>query len=117
MKSTEPVSLLGPNSQFFAQLFNRQTDDVAERPGDFGYDSFAAFLDGVGASLVERVDFFYVIANLLFCERMKKDISADSKNPLTMVAQVHQTDTGHDLMCAAFKSCQHLFGFFHISWL
>lgn len=58
------MASFAPRAQLHLHPFQRQSDDVGERAGDFLNDQFAVILDGEVARLVQRVDRHSVLVNM-----------------------------------------------------
>ena len=64
-------------------------------------------LDGVGASLVERIDFGKIVTDLVNGQGLKGNVGADGKKAFAMHPQVQKANAGNDLMGAPLELIQH----------
>jgi len=98
---------LGQAEEFFAESFERESDDIAEGTGDFGDNQFTIILNGIATSLVEGIDFGEVLTDLLFRQGMKGDVGADGKKAFAMGTQMKEANSGDHLMGMPLELAQH----------
>ena len=65
------------------------------------------FLNGIAAGFIERIDFGEIMADLIIRKGVKRHICADGKYAFVMGAQMHETNSGDDLVRAALQFFQH----------